>query len=102
MNYLSPKRADHRILREASWLAVKRDPGSSFSFRHIRTRTFPFPFRYHPEMELSADSPFLQWVGWRCFGGRWCEHVAGRLVSEVGNLQLLLWILVLRVNIGGK
>lgn len=46
-------RVDHRLLQEASWLPVEREPGSSFSFRHIRTRVFPFPFHYHPEMELT-------------------------------------------------
>lgn len=44
---------DDRLLRGASWLPVAREPGSSFSFRRIQTRTFPFPFHYHPEIELT-------------------------------------------------
>jgi len=34
-------------------MPVAKDPGSTFSFRHFRGRSFPFPFHYHPDMKLT-------------------------------------------------
>ncbi len=46
-------RVDDRLLHEARLFPIDPPPGSSFSFRHILTRTFPFPFHYHPELEIT-------------------------------------------------
>jgi AraC-like DNA-binding protein len=49
----STSSADNRLLQGTSWLPVDREPHSSFSFRHLQTRSFPFPFHYHPEVEIT-------------------------------------------------
>jgi len=79
---------DPRLLQGASWLPIPPDPGSSFSLRHLREKSFPFPFHYHPEMELTF---ILQGRGRRIIGEVVEPFREGDLVL-VGSMLPHAWI----------